>query len=290
MAYSQGWFEISRSRHYQALRGENGSLRGSAKLLATYGRQRVEVLEANDMRREEMLDAERNARMAAQRAAVVKDEFLATLSHELRTPLNAILGWTQVLKYKGLPAKEEFQRGMEVIERSTRAQAQLIDDLLDLSRIISGRVRLDVRQLALIDVVKGAIAIAEPAIEAKGIRLETVLDPGGGIISGDPARLQQILWNLLSNATKFTPRGGRIQVVLQRVNSHMEVNVSDTESEYPPVSCRMYSSVFPKRIPRLREIMEDSDSAWLSQNSWSSCTAGRWKRKAPEKDGGLRSV
>ena len=212
-----------------ALRGENGSLRGFAKLTRDLTeRQRVEVLEANDMRREEMLDAERNARMAAQRAAVVKDEFLATLSHELRTPLNAILGWTQVLKYKGLPTKEEFQRGMEVIERSTRAQAQLIDDLLDLSRIISGRVRLDVRQLALIDVVKGAIAIAEPAIEAKGIRLETVLDPGGGIISGDPARLQQILWNLLSNATKFTPRGGRIQVVLQRVNSHMEVNVSDT--------------------------------------------------------------
>ena len=217
-----------------ALRDENGSLRGFAKLTRDLTeRQRVEALEANDMRREEMLDAERNARIAAQRAAVVKDEFLATLSHELRTPLNAILGWTQVLKYKGLPTKEEFQRGMEVIERSTRAQAQLIDDLLDLSRIISGRVRLDVQQVALIDVVKGAIAIAEPAAEAKGIRLETVLDPGGGIISGDPARLQQILWNLFSNATKFTPRGGRIQVVLQRVNSHIEVRVSDTGAGIP---------------------------------------------------------
>jgi CheY-like chemotaxis protein len=177
--------------------------------------------------REDLLEAERSARIEAQRAARVKDEFLATLSHELRTPLSAILGWTQVLRKQGTPKPEDFQRGMETIERNTRAQAQLIEDLLDLSRVMSGRMRLDVQQISVGDVAKGALESAEPVAHAKGVRLEQILDPRGGVVFGDPGRLQQIFWNLLSNAVKFTPKGGRVQVLLQRVNSRIEFSVSD---------------------------------------------------------------
>src|SRR4030095_6557663 len=171
---------------------------------------------------------ERRARIAAQRAVRMKDEFLATLSHELRTPLNAILGWAQILKLERTPTAENFQRGLEVIERNARAQVQLIEDLLDLSRIMSGRVRLDVQEVPVVDVVRAAIDSVEPTAATTGIRLETVLDPRGGTVAGDPGRLQQVLWNLLSNAIKFTPKGGKIQVLLQRVDSHIEVSVSDT--------------------------------------------------------------
>ena len=212
-----------------ALRDEGGRLRGFAKLTRDLSeRKRAEALEADGAQREEMLEAERSARMAAQRAARIKDEFLATLSHELRTPLSAILGWTQILRKQGVPKPEDFHRAMEIIERNTRAQAQLIDDLLDLSRIMSGRIRLDVQQIAMVDLVRGAIESAEPTAQAKGVRLESILDPRGGTVSGDPARLQQIFWNLLSNAIKFTPKGGKVQVLLQRVNSHIEFSVSDT--------------------------------------------------------------
>jgi len=211
------------------LRDEDGRLRGFAKLTRDLSeRKRAEALEAEGQQRQEMLEAERSARMEAQRSARVKDEFLSTLSHELRTPLTAILGWTQILRRQGTPKVEDFQRAMEVIERNTRAQAQLIDDLLDLSRIMSGRIRLDVQQIALIDIVRGAIESAEPTAQAKGVRLESILDPRGGTVSGDPARLQQILWNLLSNAIKFTPKEGKVQVLLQRINSHIEVSISDT--------------------------------------------------------------
>jgi PAS domain S-box-containing protein len=212
-----------------ALRDESGRLRGFAKLTRDLSeRKRAEALEANATERDEILEAERSARMAAQRAARIKDEFLATLSHELRTPLNSILGWTHVLRIQGTPKPEDFQRGMEVIERNTRAQAQLIEDLLDLSRIMSGRIRLDVQQIAIVDVVRGAIDSVEPTAQTKGVRLESILDPRGGTVSGDPGRLQQIFWNLLSNAIKFTPKGGKVQVLLQRINSHIEFSVSDT--------------------------------------------------------------
>jgi hypothetical protein len=123
---------------------------------------------------------------------------------------------------------------MEIIERNTRAQAQLIEDLLDLSRIMSGRIRLDVQQIAVVEVVSGVIESAEPTAQAKGVRLESILDPTRGIVSGDPTRLQQVFWNLLSNAIKFTPKGGKVQVVLQRVNSHVEFSVSDTGIGIPP--------------------------------------------------------
>jgi PAS domain S-box-containing protein len=211
-----------------AMRDQSGTLRGFAKLTRDLSeRKRREALEVDGQLREDLLEAERSARIEAQRAARVKDEFLATLSHELRTPLSAILGWTQVLRKQGTPKPEDFQRGMETIERNTRAQAQLIEDLLDLSRVMSGRMRLDVQQISVGDVAKGALESAEPVAHAKGVRLEQILDPRGGVVFGDPGRLQQIFWNLLSNAVKFTPKGGRVQVLLQRVNSRIEFSVSD---------------------------------------------------------------
>ena len=212
-----------------ALRDEAGRLRGFAKLTRDLTeRKRTEALEASGAERDRLLEAERGARMLAQRTARMKDEFLATLSHELRTPLNAILGWTQLIRKDAIARPDDLQRGMEVIERNARAQVRLIDDLLDLSRIMSGRFRLDVQQVSLAEIVRGALDSIEPAAQTKGVRLESVLDPRSVIVSADPARLQQVFWNLLSNAVKFTPKGGKVQVLLQRVNSHIEFSVTDT--------------------------------------------------------------
>jgi PAS domain S-box-containing protein len=183
--------------------------------------------------REHLLDAERAARAEAERVSFIKDEFLATLSHELRTPLNAILGWSQLLRARGTP-DEEFNEGLAVIERNTKLQTQLIEDLLDMSRIISGKVRLDVQRVELQDVMKAAIASVRHSADAKEIRLQVVLDPLAGPVRGDPARLQQCFWNLLSNAIKFTPRGGRVQVSLERVNSHLEACVVDNGEGIKP--------------------------------------------------------
>jgi PAS domain S-box-containing protein len=211
-----------------ALRDDEGRLRGFAKLTRDLSeRKQAEEREASNSRREELLEAERSARIEAQRAARMKDEFLSTLSHELRTPLNAILGWSQILRRESTPKAQDVHRGVEVIERNARAQVRLIDDLLDVSRIMSGRMRLDVQQVALIDVVRAAVDSVEPAAHNKSIRLEVVLDPAVGIVSGDPSRLQQVFWNLLSNSIKFTPKGGKVQVLLQRVNSRIEVTVTD---------------------------------------------------------------
>ncbi len=174
-----------------------------------------------------LLDSERAARAEAERASQIKDEFLATLSHELRTPLNAILGWANVLR--GDPADTAgVAEGLTIIERNARAQNQIIEDLLDMSRIISGKVRLDVHRMDLAPIVEAAIETVRPAATAKGIRVQTVLDPTARPVSGDPNRLQQVFWNLLSNAIKFTPKGGRVQVLLERVNSHLEVSIIDT--------------------------------------------------------------
>jgi PAS domain S-box-containing protein len=212
-----------------AMRDESGRLLGYAKLTRDLTeRRRVEAIEVASKEREEILDAERSARMSAQRATRLKDEFLATLSHELRTPLSAILGWTQVLLRGHTANAVDQRRAIEVIDRNARAQVQLIDDLLDLSRIMTGKLRLDVQQVAIADVVQAAMDSAGPAATAKEIRLVCLLDPARTVVSGDAGRLQQVVWNLLTNAIKFTPRGGRVQVLLQRVNSHVELSVSDT--------------------------------------------------------------
>ncbi len=185
--------------------------------------------------RERLLDAERSARSEAEHAGRMKDEFLATLSHELRTPLNAILGWSQILARDGMNQDAAtLKEGLGVIERNSRAQAQLIEDLLDMSRIISGKVRLHVQQVNLSEVIEAAVDVVTPSALAKGIRLHKVLDPHAGPISGDPNRLQQVVWNLLSNAIKFTDRGGRVRVSLRRVNSHLEIEVADTGEGIAP--------------------------------------------------------
>jgi signal transduction histidine kinase len=172
------------------------------------------------------LEAARRGWSEAERLGRLKDEFLANLSHELRSPINAILGWSQILRPGDLtPA--DMAEGLDVIQRQARAQVRLIDDLLDMSRIVSGKMRLDVQRVELPAVIEAALESVRPAAAAKKIRIQTVLDPLAGPVTGDPGRLQQIFWNLLSNAVKFTPKGGKVQVALERVNSHVEVSVSD---------------------------------------------------------------
>jgi PAS domain S-box-containing protein len=184
-------------------------------------------------RRKEAEESERHARAAAERASSMKDEFLATLSHELRTPLSAILGWSQVLRAR-TPSPEDLRRGLETIERNARMQTQLIEDLLDMSRITSGKVRLDVQPVMPSVIIEAALETVRPSADAKGIRLEKMLDPAAGPVSGDPGRLQQVVWNLLSNAIKFTPKDGKVQVLLERVNSHIEISVADTGAGIEP--------------------------------------------------------
>jgi signal transduction histidine kinase len=219
-----------------ALRDDAGRLIGYAKLTRDLTEtKRTEAIELANQQREEMLDAERSARMAAQRATRVKDEFLATLSHELRTPLSAILGWTQLLlKGESPRGPDEQKRAIEVIDRNARAQVQLIDDLLDLSRIMTGKLRLELHQISFASVVEAAVDSAQPSADAKGIRLKAMLGASQDIVSADGARLQQVVWNLLTNAIKFTPKGGQVHVLLQRVNSHLELSVSDTGIGIPP--------------------------------------------------------
>jgi PAS domain S-box-containing protein len=177
--------------------------------------------------RNTLLANERIARGEAERANRLKDEFLSTLSHELRTPLNTILLWTQLL-HKQLDDREQVIRGLTAIERSTRVQEQLISDLLDVSRIMSGKLVLDVQPLDLGATINAALEGLWPAIGAKQLRLQTQIENGTGAILGDRARLQQIIWNLVNNAIKFTPSGGQIDVSLERVDSHLVVSVSDT--------------------------------------------------------------
>jgi len=183
--------------------------------------------------REQLLESERAARSDAERASRTKDEFLATLSHELRTPLNAVLGWTMVLrKLKSLP--KEAANALDIIERNARSQAQIIADLLDMSSIISGKVRLDVQRTDLASVITATVETVRPATVAKNIRLQVVLDPMAGPVRGDPNRLQQVLWNLLTNAVKFTHKDGRVTITLARVNSHLEIEVTDNGEGIDP--------------------------------------------------------
>ncbi len=173
------------------------------------------------------------AKAEVERQSRIKDEFLATLSHELRTPLQSVVGWTEVLRI-GPQDEKEWQQGLDVIARNAHAQTRIIEDLLDMSRILAGKVRLDVQKVHLDAVIETAIETVRPAAEARGIRVNSVLDSHAQPIVGDPNRLQQVFWNLLSNAIKFTPRDGRVHVTLERVNSHLEVNISDTGAGIAP--------------------------------------------------------
>ncbi len=196
-------------------------------------------------RREELLNAERTARAESERLGQLKDEFLATLSHELRTPLNAILGWSQLLS-RGKTDLAMVSEGIGVIERNARVQAQLIEDLLDMSRIVSGKLRLDTQILEPTLVVKRAVDVLRPTAETKDIDLQLLLDKGIGPITGDPNRLQQIIWNLVNNAIKFTPRGGTVRVHLKQAHSHVSLVVSDT-------GCGIDPAFLPHVFERFRQ-------------------------------------
>jgi chemotaxis family two-component system sensor kinase Cph1 len=184
--------------------------------------------------REKLLESERSARSEAEKLNHTKDEFIATLSHELRTPLNAILGWSQLLSREP-NLSQDMAEAIEIIERNARSQSQMIEDLLEMSRIISGKLRLDLQETHLPSILRSAIETVRLTAEAKGVRLEYLIDPLHNVnITGDPNRLQQVIWNLLTNAVKFTPRDGKVQIVLQRVNSHVELSVADTGAGIKP--------------------------------------------------------
>src|SRR5688572_20522190 len=199
--------QIDVSLTVSPIRDASGAVVGASKVARDItARKRAE---------QELLEAERRARSEAERVSFMKDEFLATLSHELRTPLNAIVGWAQLLRNRS-HADREVLEGLTVIDRNAKVQAQLIEDLLDMSRIISGKVRLDKQRLDIQDVVRASIASVRHLAEAKEISLELELGPAVGAVWGDPNRLQQCFWNLVSNAIKFTPKGGRVQVTVSR--------------------------------------------------------------------------
>src|SRR5262249_38998123 len=177
--------------------------------------------------RDALLESERKVRHDAEAASRLKDEFLATLSHELRSPLNAIVGWVHIAR-RHAGDNPELTKSLDTIERNVRAQTQIVNDLLDMSRIMTGQVRLDLQTVDLRDAVSNAVETIRPAADVKRVRLEKALDGDIGWTKVDPARLQQMLWNLLANAVKFTAPGGRVRVALERVNSHVEIVIQDS--------------------------------------------------------------
>jgi len=199
-------------------------------------------------RAETAFQAEKDARSEAECANRIKDDFLTTVSHELRTPLTSMIGWSRMLREGGLDEVRTAQ-ALETIERNARSQAQHIEDLLDVGRIVSGKVRLDTQSVALLPVVEAAIEALRPAAEAKKIQLQADLDLNAILVSGDPERLKQVVWNLVSNAIKFTPADGRVHVTLQRTNSHVEIIVSDTGR-----------GISPAFLPHIFERFRQADS------------------------------
>ncbi|XYI03994.1 response regulator [Sorangium sp. So ce1128] len=197
----------------------------------------ISELKRAEEEREMLLHREQAARAELERTGRLKDEFLAMLSHELRTPLTAILGWSHLLLSRRASA-EGMRRGLETIERSARAQSKLIDDLLDMSRIITGRLYLEVEEVNVTATIEAVLESVEPAAKVKGLRLEFSGGSAAGQLTGDPSRLQQIVWNLVNNAIKFTPRGGRVMASLHHDDSQVQITVSDTgvgiEPEFLP--------------------------------------------------------
>jgi PAS domain S-box-containing protein len=211
------------------IKDSTGRVVGASKVARdiTERKRAEEEAEMANRERLRLLASEREARLQSERASRVKDEFLATLSHELRTPLNAVLGWAKILRLGKLQG-EELQQGLDTIERNARIQAQLIEDLLDMSRIISGKVRLDVQMIDLPAVLNESIETLRATAEAKGVHLKALRHPFPVSISSDPNRLQQVFGNLLHNAIKFTPKDGKVHVRLERFESHVEVSFTDT--------------------------------------------------------------
>lgn len=207
-----------------------------------------ELQRSEEARGQLLLRAER-ARAEAEAANRIKDEFLATLSHELRTPLTSLLGWSSVLR-EAKRDEKVLNQGLEAIDRNARVQAQLIDDLLDVSRIVSGKLNLEVRPLDIASVTRAAINVVRPAADAKGISLDCWAQPGLGAISADSGRLHQIIWNLLSNAVKFTPHGGKISVRVDQDGTDARVTVKDTGQ-----------GIEPEFLPRVFDRFRQADSS-----------------------------
>lgn len=214
------WLTIS------PVKDATGKVIGASKIARDTTELRRAALE-----REQLLESERAARSQAEHANRMKDEFLATISHELRTPLNAIVGWIEVLK--GANRLEDVFEAVPVIERNALVQAQLIDDLLDMGRIAAGKMTLSVEAVDITQVVREAIASVQHAADVKHITIKTVLNDIHGQMMGDVKRLRQVVWNLLTNAIKFTPNHGRVLVSVSRLNSHIDIRVTDTGRGIP---------------------------------------------------------
>ncbi|HEY9668243.1 MAG TPA: GAF domain-containing protein, partial [Coleofasciculaceae cyanobacterium] len=208
---------------------------------------------AQAIARARLYEAEQRARADAEAANRIKDEFLAVLSHELRSPLNPILGWTKLLRSRKLDEKAT-ERALETIERNAKVQTQLIEDLLDVSRILQGKLVLNVCPVNLATIIEAALETVRLAAQAKDIQIQTVLDADVGRVSGDPNRLQQVLWNLLSNAVKFTPTGGRVEVALEQVGTYAQIQVKDTGK-----------GINPKFLPHVFEYFRQENSTTTRQ-------------------------
>jgi len=215
----------------------------SEELAAAY-----QALRESEAERELLLESERAARTEAERSTRMKEEFLSLVSHELRTPLNAILGWAQLMRRS--PDKDLHRQGLEAIERGARSQATLIDELLDVSRIVSGKLRIEVQVLELGPLVEAAVETLRPAAEAKSIHVQQLLSADAMSVRGDPARIQQVVWNLLSNAIKFTPKGGIVQILVTRKEGFVEIAVVDTGIGIPA-----------KFLPHVFERFHQADSS-----------------------------
>ena len=232
---------------YTALSNPDERLRNIIAL-----QQKARSLEAEIAERREVeerlrisLAQEQLARREAEQANRLKDEFLATASHELRTPLTAIIGWAHMLR-QGSLSDTNAARALETIERNAKSQAQLVEDILDVSRIITGKLRLHIEAVDAASVINAAIDSVQLAAESKNIQLKVTLDPSARRVAGDASRLQQVVWNLLSNAIKFTPSGGRVEVRLEREGAHAQLSVSDT-------GCGLQSDFLPHVFERFRQ-------------------------------------
>lgn len=226
------------------MKNADGEVIGASKLI-----QDITERSRLEKQRQQLLAREQALRAQAEEAGRVKDEFLATVSHELRTPLSAILGWATMLN-TGPVEPAIARRGIESIERNAKAQAQLIEDLLDVSRIISGKVRLDIKPIVLTPIINEALDAVRPAAEAKSIKLKVNIDPNADQLRADPARLQQIIWNLVSNSIKFTPTRGEVSVNIGRSASSVEISVSDTGE-----------GINPKFLPYVFDRFQQADSS-----------------------------
>ena len=263
---------------------------GAAALISRRFDERRRLLEneiaerrRSEAYREALLVSERAARSEAERATRLKDEFVATLSHELRTPLNAIVGWASILRADR--RSDTIRQGVEVIERNAKLQAQMIEELLDMSRILSGKLLFELEKTDVADILEAAVAAVRPTADAKGVLLGTRLH-GCRSVNADPARLQQVIWNLLTNAIKFTPAGGRVDIELRESAAQVELSVSDNGQGISPSFCRSCSTVSAK--PTLPPHAGTADWVWAcpSLRASSSCmaAASMYKARVKAKD------